>query len=134
MTRSLAITYSQEQIDEYFSFIGFHDRRNLKSSAENNVAFLNSLIKAQLRSIPFENLDIHFSKSRTICLNPEYLFNKFINPGNHRGGYCLENNLFFGIVLRSLGFEVLSVGGRVNRAAVSVDARCDGVGSPFRGW
>lgn len=134
MTRSLATTYSQEQIDKYFSFIGFDDHHNLKSSGGNNIPYLNRLIKSQLQSIPFESLDIHFSKSRTICLDHQYLFDKFINPGNHRVGYCLENNLFFGIVLRSLGYEVLHVGGRVNRAAVSVDARCDGVGSPFRGW
>lgn len=30
-----------------------------------------------------------------------------------RGGYCMENNCFFGTILRSIGFDVYSVGARV---------------------
>lgn len=30
-----------------------------------------------------------------------------------RGGYCMELNQFFGCVLMSMGFEVVSTGGRV---------------------
>lgn len=30
-----------------------------------------------------------------------------------RGGYCMENNCFFGTVLRSIGFDVYSAGARV---------------------
>lgn len=30
-----------------------------------------------------------------------------------RGGYCMENNCFFGTILRSIGFDVYSAGARV---------------------
>ena len=44
-------------------------------------------------------------------MDPEVLFEKIVGQG--RGGEGMENNTFFGTVLRSLGFEVYAVGARV---------------------
>lgn len=74
--------------------------------------FLVKLIHRQISHIPFENLGLHYSHNRTISLDPDQLFRKIVEQG--RGGYCLEINTFFGLVLRGLGFHVISVGGRVS--------------------
>ncbi|KAL8992614.1 MAG: hypothetical protein Q9169_006960 [Polycauliona sp. 2 TL-2023] len=89
---------------------------------------LKTLQQHHLAIYPFENLSLHYSQSHTISLDAESLFEKFVERGRGRGGYCMENNAFFGTVLRGLGFGVTSVGGRV----------CDGVGggdgAGFGGW
>lgn len=51
-----------------------------------------------------------------IDIEPEVLFEKIVGGAGgkgRRGGYCMENNTFFGTVLRSLGFDVYAVGARV---------------------
>jgi hypothetical protein len=131
------ITYTEEQLDRYLAFVALpreHKHTHNEIGGLSRLNWLNRLIQAQLRTIPFENIDLHFTASRTINLDPNYLFKKFVDDDGHRGGYCLENNLFFGIILRTLGFDVVPIGGRVNRAAVSVETKRDSSNSPFRGW
>jgi arylamine N-acetyltransferase len=56
---------------------------------------------------------LHYSKERHISLDKEDLFRKIVGSKNGRGGYCMENNTLFGIVLKALGFEVVATGARV---------------------
>ena len=136
MTRS-EFAYSDYQLDRYFTAVNlpyYHRSKSSELGITSRLGLLNTLVRAQLRTIPFENLDLHYTASKSIDLNPQHLFNKFVDANGHRGGYCMENNLFFGYVLRSLGFEIIPVGGRVNRAAVSVEARNGESKAPFRGW
>ncbi|KAK5113016.1 hypothetical protein LTR85_011038 [Meristemomyces frigidus] len=76
--------------------------------------FLTALQTYTLASVPFENLELHYSPHHQVSIHPDALFNKIIRQGTGRGGYCMENNTFLGTVLRSLGFEVMSVGARIN--------------------
>ncbi|KAK4544777.1 hypothetical protein LTR36_004026 [Oleoguttula mirabilis] len=76
--------------------------------------FLTALQTYTLATVPFENLELHYSSHHQVSIHADALFNKIIRQGNGRGGYCVENNTFLGTVLRSLGFEVMSVGARVN--------------------
>jgi len=46
-----------------------------------------------------------------LSLHPEALFHKVVNTS--RGGYYMEVNTLFATVLRTLGFTLISVGGRV---------------------
>ncbi|KAL9630897.1 MAG: hypothetical protein Q9204_004485, partial [Flavoplaca sp. TL-2023a] len=89
---------------------------------------LRTLQQHHLSNYPFENLSLHYSTTHTISLDTDALFEKFVEKGCGRGGYCMENNGFFGTVLRSMGYDVTSVGARV----------CEGVGggdgSLFGGW
>ena len=131
------LTYTDEQLDRYFSLLNlpkYHRTYCYEKNGLDRLGLLNTLIRAQLARIPFECLDLHYTASKTINLGHNYLFAKFVDAGGHRGGYCLENNLFFSIVLRSLGFDVITVGGRVNKAAVSVEAKNRDSSSEFRGW
>lgn len=65
-----------------------------------------------LAKVPFENLVIHYSPHHSISLDSEHLFQKIVERGH--GGYCMENNGFFSIALRSLGFDIWTVGGKVS--------------------
>ncbi|KAI8935106.1 hypothetical protein NX059_007701 [Plenodomus lindquistii] len=110
-------TYSTPQITQYFNRIHLpphHRTYNISSlPAPAQLAYLSTLQKYQLASIPFENLTLHYSSHRQICLHPDDLFKKIVADDNGRGGYCMENNCLFGTVLRTLGFTLYSAGGRV---------------------
>jgi N-hydroxyarylamine O-acetyltransferase len=57
---------------------------------------------AHLRSVPFENLDIHLGQP--ISLAEEDLFCKVVQ--RRRGGFCYELNGLFAALLREMGYEV----------------------------
>jgi len=64
--------------------------------------------------VPFENLVLHYSTHHSVILERDFLFDKMVVRG--KGGYCMENNLFFATVLRTLGYTVLAGGARVSKA------------------
>ncbi|MGH6725546.1 MAG: arylamine N-acetyltransferase family protein, partial [Pseudolabrys sp.] len=61
------------------------------------------------QAIPFENLDPLLK--RPVKLDPASLQAKMVGAG--RGGYCFEQNLLFGHVLRALGFKLREATARV---------------------
>lgn len=67
---------------------------------------LTELQTRHLRSIPFENLDIHLGISTSF--DPNEILQKIAIQG--RGGWCYETNVLFFAVLRELGFESTFVG------------------------
>ncbi|KAI4129771.1 MAG: hypothetical protein LQ338_002081 [Usnochroma carphineum] len=100
------------QIAKYLHSIGINDLHQLwTGTPEESLQSLAVLQKHQLATYPFENLSLHYSPTHSISLDLDVLYQKFIEKG--RGGYCMENNAFFGTVLRSLGYDVTSVGARV---------------------
>lgn len=103
-------TYTEAQLEQYFNHINY-PRRDHHIHATNSIEFLTELQKHNLARIPFESVSLHYSKHRLLSLDPEDLFQKIV--GNSRGGYCMEANAFFATVLRSLGFTLISAGGRV---------------------
>lgn len=82
-------------LKSYFARIGFDQepRRDLET--------LTRLMRRQLFSIPFENLDVQAGKE--ISLIPEAIVDKLLH--NNRGGYCYEVNGLFAMALSALGFE-----------------------------
>ncbi|KAG4435900.1 hypothetical protein IFR05_008631 [Cadophora sp. M221] len=112
------MTYTTEQINAYLSHISLSGRRFQPSILGNHrsadaLSYLTTLQKCHLATIPFENLSLHYSQERIISLDRDVLFEKMTGSGSGRGGYCMEQNLFFGTVLKSLGYEVISTGARV---------------------
>ena len=63
---------------------------------------LNTLVRAQLTNIPFENIDV-WATGACPSLATEDLFEKIVL--HKRGGYCFELNTLFRILLNSLGFD-----------------------------
>ncbi|KAI9789245.1 MAG: N-terminal acetyltransferase [Peltula sp. TS41687] len=128
MSSSSRPVYSFTQLDQYFSHINFKRPRISAEDAKGpaGLDYLTSLQKHQMAAIPFSNLSIHYSKTPNISIDPKDLYHKIVERGH--GGYCMENNGFFGTVLRSLGFELFSAGARV----CVPDAESGG--DQFGGW
>jgi N-hydroxyarylamine O-acetyltransferase len=78
---------------------------------------LHELIFAHSHAIAYESLDIMLG--RTPRLDVCSLQRKMIAGG--RGGYCLEQNMLFREGLRSLGYDITSLQGRVVRG-MAIDA------------
>ena len=86
-------------------------------SLEPTLSTLHQLILAHARAIAYESLDIMLG--RTPRLDLLSLQRKMIIGG--RGGYCLEQNILFREGLRSLGYNITSLQGRVVRG-MAIDA------------
>lgn len=86
-------------------------------SLEPTLSTLHQLILAHAQAIAYESLDIMLG--RTPRLNLVSLQRKMIIGG--RGGYCLEQNTLLREGLRSLGYNVTSLQGRVVRG-MAIDA------------
>ncbi|KAK0744519.1 hypothetical protein B0T21DRAFT_357942 [Apiosordaria backusii] len=108
-------TYTDEQISRYLRHIGYTKDAAKKHAAEDPLGLLTRLQILHMARVPFESLSLHYSKYRTLSLDPEDLFVKIVGKG--RGGYCMEVNTFYAVVLRSLGFTLFSTGGRVRNEA-----------------
>lgn len=83
------------QLESYLKRIGYTD--SLEHSAET----LTKLMRAQLFSVAFENLDVQAGK--IVSLVPEQIVDKIVGQG--RGGYCYEVNGLFAMALQALGFS-----------------------------
>lgn len=109
--------YSREQVNAYLSYIAFPVTKYTitpeSACTEAGLEYLSALQKYQLSRVPFENLELHYSKEKHITIDPHDLFEKVVASKNGRGGYCMENNALFGTVLKTLGFEVIPTGARV---------------------
>ncbi|KAL0936964.1 arylamine n-acetyltransferase 1 [Colletotrichum truncatum] len=99
--------YSEEQLDQYFNHINYPREKH----ASDALQLLTELQAHHLARVPFESLTLHYSKHRQISLDLQDLFRKVVIESH--GGYCMEMNALFGAVLKSLGYTVLSVGGRI---------------------
>lgn len=78
---------------------------------------LNRLIFAHAQAISFETLDIMLGRPPKLDLTT--LQAKMI--AGRRGGYCFEQNMLFRAALRSLGYRIVSLQGRVIRG-LAIDA------------
>ena len=103
--------YSVDQIDRYLDYIclPFKFRRNANPSLD--AEFLSTLHAYQLSAIPYDNLSIHYNPKHRNSLDPQELYDKFTHNG--RGGYCMENSIFFNHILKALGFDAYTAGARI---------------------
>ena len=90
-------------IETYLNRIGY----SLPLRADR--ATLEGLIKAQLSTIPFENLDQQMGVSVSTTLSHAY--DKIVL--RHRGGWCFELNGLFHWLLSEIGFDVSVLAGHV---------------------
>lgn len=132
-------TYTAAQIQQYYEII--HLPRSAQSvpvsqlvNTAEGLAFVALLQKHQLAYVPFENLELHYSSHHTITLDPQHLFHKIVERDAGRGGYCMENSALFGTVLRSLGFDVVSIGAKVNEAVQPMSGKQGWKGPIYDGW
>jgi N-hydroxyarylamine O-acetyltransferase len=89
-------------LQKYFERIGYEGR------PKADVQTLIQLMRHQLMTVPFENLDVQAGK--VVSLAPEEIVDKIIN--RNRGGYCYEVNGLFAMALEALGIEYQFVAAR----------------------
>ncbi len=84
-----------------FSLPAYCERIGYHGELRPDFATLKALMQHQLRSVPFENLDVLAGKP--VSLNPDDIVAKIIS--SRRGGYCYEINGLFSMALTALGME-----------------------------
>jgi N-hydroxyarylamine O-acetyltransferase len=89
-------------LQEYFDRIGY------RGDAKADIATVTGMMRCQLFSVPFENLDVQAGK--IISLEPEEIVDKIIR--RKRGGYCFEVNGLFAMALQALGIPYQFVAAR----------------------
>jgi arylamine N-acetyltransferase len=108
--------FDRKQVAAYFDRLKLppHEQQYHVSglSTDQQLSFLSLLHKQHLRTIPFENLELHYSRHRLIDVSVPKIFDKIISSSG-RGGYCVESNLLFNTLLLSLGYEAYLVPSRV---------------------
>lgn len=100
--------------ERYLSRIGLKE-----SSLPPTPQTLETLQRAHLYTVPYENLDILAGKP--IVLEKEALYEKIVE--RRRGGYCFELNELFGHLLRALGYGVTDSFGRFLRGETEIPMR-----------
>jgi N-hydroxyarylamine O-acetyltransferase len=86
---------------------------------EPTLAALEALHLAHATHIPFESIDVWLGHEPSLDLAS--LQKKLVDGG--RGGYCFEQNLLLGAVLRELGFHVTQLAARVRHRGDHVQER-----------
>ncbi len=97
MNEELRKELSDEQADAYLARIGLSPVRRAPDRE-----YLDLLIRAQLRHVPFDCADVWVS-GKEPSLATDDLFSKIVQ--RQRGGYCFELNLLFWRLLQNLGFS-----------------------------
>lgn len=90
-------------LSAYFARIGYEGPRT------PTLDTLRALQRLHTQAIPFENLNPLLGLP--VRLDLQSLQQKLVR--SPRGGYCFEHNTLFGAALRSLGFRVTGLAGRV---------------------
>ena len=118
--------YTPSQLTTYLSHISYPSATFPPPTLET----LRRLAAHHLAAVPFESLSLHYSPTRRLTLDPSALLAKITGNGvgGKRGGYCMEINTVLACVLKGLGFDVYSVGGRISFAT---DRR---EGEGYGGW
>lgn len=116
---------SADKVDNYLRHIQLPHRYWPQQSPSLNLDLLSALQAYHLSKIPYENLALHYTKDVNISLNVNDIYHKFVDK--QRGGYCMENNIFFYHVLRFFGFQVFLTGARLHRTG-------DGNPTGWTGW
>lgn len=104
-------------VDEAFDQDGWLSRIGYSGARTPTLETLRGLVYAHAHVISYESLDIMLG--RVPRLDVTSLQKKMIVGG--RGGYCFEQNMLFRAGLRSLGYKLTSLQGRVVRG-LPIDA------------
>ncbi|KAM6149304.1 arylamine N-acetyltransferase 2 [Erethizon dorsatum] len=91
-------------IEAYFERIGYKNSRN-----KLDLETLTDILQHQIRTVPFENLNMHCGESMELDLKA--IFDQIVRK--NRGGWCLQVNHILYWALTTMGFETTMLGGYV---------------------
>jgi len=106
---------NREQIANTLSRLGLAMPEQLRPTKE----LLFSIQYQFTQTVPYENIDI--LRGIPLSLEEGDLYDKIVV--RHRGGYCFEINGFLGMLLRSIGFEVIDYMARYLRGETTIPMR-----------
>jgi N-hydroxyarylamine O-acetyltransferase len=89
-------------LQAYLNRVGFH------GEVVANLATVAAIMRHQLFTVPFENLDVQAGK--VVSLVPEDIVEKILY--RNRGGYCYEVNAIFAMALEALGIPYQFIAAR----------------------
>ena len=93
---------------ENFNLQQYLDRIKFSGEIELTIEGITKLMRSQLFSVPFENIDVQAGK--VISLNGDDIVNQIVNL--KRGGYCYQINGLFSLVLQEIGIPHYYVAAR----------------------
>ncbi|MNX40245.1 N-hydroxyarylamine O-acetyltransferase [compost metagenome] len=93
---------------ESFELPQYLDRINFSEEIELTIEGITKLMRSQLFSVPFENIDVQAGK--VISLNGDDIVDQIVN--NNRGGYCYQINGLFSLALQEIGIPHYYVAAR----------------------
>ncbi|MBF9150552.1 arylamine N-acetyltransferase family protein [Novosphingobium jiangmenense] len=96
---------SPAQLAAYLARIG------LAEAVRADLPTLDAMVRAHVRAIPFENLDVQLG--RPLTTDPAAAFAKLVEA--RRGGWCYEHNGVLGAALAAIGFDVTRMSAGVMR-------------------
>jgi arylamine N-acetyltransferase len=124
----MASAYTHSQIVAWEKHVSLPTRFHNSQKPTKNLDYLTALHVHQIAAVPYENLVLHYSIEHAVSLDPQTLYQKIVSDARGRGGYCMENSIFFNHVLRGLGLQVYTAGVRIR-------PRVGGVpGGDYIGW
>lgn len=91
-----------------FNLQQYLDRIKFSEKIELTIEGITKLMRSQLFSVPFENIDVQAGK--VISLNGDDIVNQIVNL--NRGGYCYQINGLFSLVLQEIGIPHYYVAAR----------------------
>lgn len=100
--------FNDLQLDKV-SMKAYFDRIGYAGKAALNLKTIKEIHALHPEAIPFENIDPLIGVP--VKLSLESVFQKLVEQG--RGGFCFEQNILFGAVLSSLGFNIVGLSARV---------------------
>ncbi|KAF2202684.1 cysteine proteinase [Delitschia confertaspora ATCC 74209] len=86
-----------------------------KTTSENALEAITALQQHHVAAIPYDNLALHYSAHKSLPQDTESVFQHVVLK--RRGGTCIQVNLLFLELLRSLGFNAYCTAGRLNAQA-----------------
>ncbi|KAF4496730.1 arylamine N-acetyltransferase [Fusarium agapanthi] len=140
---SARVRYTPSELQDYFKTLKFPQRfldlgnsvlkdPSLARTKEHGLPLLQAITRYHTCNVPFENLVLHYDPQKIVTLDPAELYTKIVT--RRRGGRCMENNIFLGTALRSLGYEVRNCGGRVSRAMSPYSEVRKNQSATYDGW
>lgn len=106
---------NREQIQNTLTRIGLQMPEQLRPTKE----LLFSIQYQFTQTVPYENIDI--LRGIPLSLEEGDLYDKIVV--RHRGGYCFEINGFLGMLLRSIGYDVIDYMARYLRGETEIPMR-----------
>ena len=98
---------SEDQVSRALQHINYPKANH----ASDPLTLLQELMTHFVSRVPFETIGLHYSPTHRLSIEQDDLFDKIVVRS--KGGYCVELNNFFALLMRALGFHVLTAGGRV---------------------